>query len=63
MIAYTTHQGLKTVCFGNVKLDGLDLGVRVIESRYGWAFGVYESVNVLGGAMRTDFVPQCIFKA
>ena len=34
--------------------------------RYGWVFGknrVYESVNVLGGAIRTDFFPQCIMKA
>ena len=34
--------------------------------RYGWVFGenrVYESVNVLGGAIQTDFVPKGIMKA
>ena len=45
---------------------GLDLGVRVIRLRNGGAFGrnrVFESVNVIGGAMRTDFAPQCVMKA
>ena len=40
----------------------MDLGVRVIKSRYEWALGrnrVYESVNVSGA----DFVPQCNMKA
>ena len=44
----------------------MDLGVRVIKMRNGWAFGknqVYESVNILGRAMRANFVPQCIMKA
>ena len=45
---------------------GLDLDVRVSKLKYGWASGknrVYESVNVLGGAILADFVPQCIMKA
>ena len=45
---------------------GFDLGVRVKKLRYGWVLGknrVYESVNVLGVAIRADSVPQCIMKA
>ena len=47
-------------------MKSLDLGVRVIELRLGWASDrtrVYESVNVLGGSIRTYFFPQCIMKA
>ena len=65
-IEYTTHQCIKTVYLGNVRTYGLDLGVGVIKLRNGWAFGksrVCESANVLGGAIRTDFVPQCNMKA
>ena len=65
-IAYTTHQCIKTVYFVNVIIYGLDLGVGVKKLRYGWAFGkkrVHDSVNILRGAIWTDFVPHCIMKA
>ena len=45
---------------------GSNLGVRDIKVTHDWTFGenqLYESVNVLGGAMRTNFVPQCIMEA
>ena len=65
-IAYTTQQCIKTVYFGNVIIYGSNLGVQIIKVTYVWAFGknqVYESVNVPGGEIRTDSVPQCIMKA
>ena len=43
----------------------MDLEVRVTKARNGWAFSknrVYESVNVLGRAVRADFVPQCFME-
>ena len=60
------RRGCTNVYFGNLKKYGLDLDVRVIKMRYVRAFGksrVYESVIVLGGAIRADFVPQCFMKA
>ena len=42
-----------------------DLGVRVTKVRNGWAFNknrVFESVDILGPAIRADFVPQCIME-
>ena len=60
-VAYTTQQCIKMVYVGNVILYGFDLDVRVVKLRHSWVSGknwVYESVNVLGGAIRTDFVPQ-----
>ena len=41
----------------------MDLEVRVTKARNGWVFSknrVYESVNVLGRAVRADFVPQIL---
>ena len=43
----------------------MELGVRVTKMRESWGFGrnrMCQSVNVLGRAIRADFVPQCNMK-
>ena len=44
----------------------MDLGVRVTKLRNAWVFSknrLYETVNVLGRAIRADFFPQRNIKA
>ena len=47
-------------------MKGMDFSAQNLELRYGWALSenqVYESVNVLGGAIRAIFVQHCIMIA